>query len=351
MDKFITAVTKKGSALAIRLAPHLNAACRVPLHFMDSPVDPRGYQIPVKQVIKEAFPKYAVLILIMAASGAVRSIAPLLRDQRTDPAVVVLDEEGRFVISLLSGPLGEGNQLAREIAALTGGASVITTATEVSNLPRLDSLAQQYHLRVENVHCLTEFTGAIVNGEPVVFWDRWGVGANWPENVRVVTEAQITLRDRERKLLIAGYEDYPGLPQGISVMALRPACLVVGVSCLKGTPGVRLVGALRRYFRERYWATKSIQALVTLDVLAVEPGLLELCHELKVPLKQFSARQLQTALLNAEGRTVDFSDPIHWLNEVPEAAALSGVANGRLIGSKVNLGPISIAVASVSGRS
>ncbi len=351
MDKFIAAVTKKGSALAIRLAPLLNAECRVPLHFMDSPIDPRGYQIPVKQVIKEAFPKYSVLILIMAASGAVRSIAPLLRDQRTDPAVVVLDEEGRFIISLLSGPLGEGNQMAREIAALTGGTSVITTATEVSNLPRLDYLAQQYQLRVENVHCLTEFTGAIVNGEPVVFWDRWGVSANWPENVRVVSDSQIALRDRERKLLIAGYQDYPGLPQGVSVLALRPACLVVGVSCLKGTPGVRLIGALRRYFRERYWATGSIQALVTLDSLADEPGLLELCQELKVPLKQFSTLQLQTALPNAGGRPIDFSDQYRWLNDVPEAAALSGAEHGRLIGTRVNLGPISLAVAIVSGRS
>ncbi len=56
------------------------------------------------------------LIFIMAAGIVVRTIGPLIKDKRSDPAVVVLDENGAYAISLLSGHLGGANERSREIA-------------------------------------------------------------------------------------------------------------------------------------------------------------------------------------------------------------------------------------------
>jgi len=57
--------------------------------------------------------------VFIAASGiVVRAVAPHLTAKDQDPAVVVLDQEGDYVISLVSGPLGGANDLAREVALL-----------------------------------------------------------------------------------------------------------------------------------------------------------------------------------------------------------------------------------------
>ena len=73
----------------------------------------------------------------------VRLIAPHLVSKKEDPAVVVLPQDGRFAVSLLSGHLGGGNQLAWETARLSGGQAVISTATDVEGLPALEMLARE----------------------------------------------------------------------------------------------------------------------------------------------------------------------------------------------------------------
>jgi len=84
------------------------------------------------------------LVFIMATGIVVRTIAPLVKDKKTDPAVVVLDEKGRFAISLLSGHIGGANRLAKEIADFLGGEAVITTASDVNN-------TRQLYLRPKNL--------------------------------------------------------------------------------------------------------------------------------------------------------------------------------------------------------
>ena len=68
-------------------------------------------------------------------------LAPLVNDKLSDPAVVVIDERARHVISLLSGHAGGANALTRYLAGMLGADPVITTATDVNELAALDTLA------------------------------------------------------------------------------------------------------------------------------------------------------------------------------------------------------------------
>ena len=109
----LTAFTRRGAALAARLAEELTrrghqAACT------------RGAGESAADWTAQAFGRAQGLIFVGAAGIAVRSIAPHLRHKSTDPAVVVVDERGQFAIPILSGHLGGANDLAREIAALLG---------------------------------------------------------------------------------------------------------------------------------------------------------------------------------------------------------------------------------------
>ena len=95
-----------------------------------------------------AFGRSEALVFVGAAGIAVRAIAPCLRHKSTDPAVVVVDEAGRYAVPILSGHLGGANDLARRIAALTGAEAVLTTATDVNGVFAADQWARRQGLLV-----------------------------------------------------------------------------------------------------------------------------------------------------------------------------------------------------------
>ncbi|MFR4475810.1 MAG: cobalamin biosynthesis central domain-containing protein [Ruminococcus callidus] len=96
-----------------------------------------------------------------------RKIAPLVQSKAFDPAVLVLDQQGKYVISLLSGHLGGANAAARRFAAYLGGEAVITTATDVAGVPAFDLFAKQNDLVIENLHELKHISSALVAEEKI----------------------------------------------------------------------------------------------------------------------------------------------------------------------------------------
>lgn len=77
------------------------------------------------------FKEYKGIILIISLGAVVRMIAPILKDKKTDPGVVVIDDKGENVISVLSGHLGGANELTKEVAAALDANAIITTASDV----------------------------------------------------------------------------------------------------------------------------------------------------------------------------------------------------------------------------
>ena len=86
----------------------------------------------LKSLVGEIFPRFEGIVFIMAMGIVIRMIGPHLRDKYTDPAVVVVDERGRYAISALSGHEGGANRLAMEVASYLGAEPVITTASETN---------------------------------------------------------------------------------------------------------------------------------------------------------------------------------------------------------------------------
>ena len=80
--------------------------------------------------MKEHFSDFKAIVFIGALGICVRSIASCIRNKYTDPAVINVDSTGRFVISVLSGHIGGGNELTRIVAGITGGEANVTTQSD-----------------------------------------------------------------------------------------------------------------------------------------------------------------------------------------------------------------------------
>ncbi len=121
---------------------------------------------------------HEAMVCIMAAGIVVRELAPLLRSKHADPAVVVLDERGRHAISLLGGHRGGANELARRVATLLGGTAVLTTSSDVQELPAIDLLAVERGWTPGRTAQMTAVSAALVNGETVGWYQDAG-GDDW----------------------------------------------------------------------------------------------------------------------------------------------------------------------------
>ena len=98
----------------------------------------------VRMLLPTLFQQYKGIIMIISLGAVVRMIAPILKDKKTDPAVVVIDDRGENVISVLSGHLGGANELTKEVAAAIKCRPIITTASDVQKTIPVDLFGARF---------------------------------------------------------------------------------------------------------------------------------------------------------------------------------------------------------------
>lgn len=147
---------------------------------------------------EKAFTAYDALVFVGAVGIAVRAIAPFVQNKSTDPAVVAVDEAGRFAVPLLSGHLGGANDLARRIGRLCGAVSVITTATDVNGVFAVDEWARRQGCAVVNQDAIKTVSGRLLAGELVRVRCPWPIAGAAPAGVELIgqKEAQVCVAVR-----------------------------------------------------------------------------------------------------------------------------------------------------------
>ncbi len=234
-------VRKESEELAVFLQQHLSGQVFMP--WLDT-------TLAHKEQFAAVFHLHRQWIMIAASGIAVRFISPLIKDKQTDPAVVVLDEVGRFAISLLAGHEGGANELAYRVANATGAVPIVTTATE----------------------------------------------------------------------------------------ALKP--FVVGIGCRKNIAVQQITDAVQHALMDRNIC--EIREIVTIDLKAKEPGLLEFCEQYNLPLKVLSRTTVAArAWVNRPSEWVQKSVG---LDGVCEPCALIASSRGQLIVPKLSLDGVAVAV-------
>ncbi|MFO0753954.1 MAG: cobalamin biosynthesis protein [Thermodesulfovibrionales bacterium] len=280
------------------------------------------------------------LVFIMAAGIVVRTIAPLVRDKKQDPAVVVLDEKGRFAISLLSGHLGGANEAARAIADFLGGEAVITTASDVNRLPSLDLWARDNGLLIEEWELLPRIgTRFLDTGTLPVYAE---IDISLPDAFRRVSEPA------RAEVLITHREDvYRGDPAGQhrrgGQLYLRPRNLILGIGCNSRTPLEEIEEAVRGVLHAANLAFSSVGSLATIDIKAAEPGLAAFAEKYSFPLASFTPAELNRVPGVARSEAVFRATGAHAVSE--PAALLAAGEGALLVVPKQKTGNVTVAAA------
>lgn len=331
----VVAITANGVRLALRLRDRMPAAeVYVPVrHRFALAYGAHGFT-RLKQVFPELWGRYRKIVCIMATGIVVRLAAPLIAGKREDPALVVMDERGRFAISLLSGHLGGANRLARQVAAVVGGEAVITTASDVGGRPALDMIARELGLTPENPALLARLERAILEDEPIRVVDPYQLlrpalsgleQVLWLDQPPTEPSAIGAPVDSGA---IGIWVSERAAPAGSDWLLLRPANLVVGVGCNRGTEAAEILQLINQVLNTAGFSPLSIRNLASIDLKADEPGLLEAAEKLQVPIQFYPREAIATVAVPNPSATV----AIHaGVPSVCEATALVSARSPNLL--------------------
>ncbi len=335
----IWAITPTGAGLARAMAKQIDHSTLFLPEKLATANDGAIRFVRLKPILQDRFNHFSDHIFIMATGIVVRTIAAHLSHKTTDPAVVVCDEAGRFAISLVSGHIGGANALARQVARLTGGQAVITTATDVNQVRAIDLIAVENKLVIENPGAIKSVNMALLTGGRIGVYDPYGLVMTRLPQDQCDPYTAAAFDDSRAGIFV----DHIRLDLPPPVLILRPASLVAGVGCNRGTDVAEIRGLLEDTVAAGGLAMGSLRALATVDLKADEVGLLALAESLKLPLKLFTRDQLgQVAQVPTPSAMVRKHIGVE---SVCEAAALLATHQGRLLVPKRKTANVTVAIA------
>ncbi len=305
-------------------------------HLERSWPDARIYEGRPSQALRRAWRECDEIVLFLAVGAAVRFVAPLLEDKRRDPGIVCVDDAARFAVALAGGHGGGANALAVRVADSLGATPVVTTASDVTDFPALDSFGAGLGFEIDEGSDLAAVGAALVSGERVnlVSDVRWPLGPV-PENVVREEEAEppvILVSDR--------LEDVPR-----PAVVYRPPSLVAGIGCSRGVRAKEILTLLHRSLEEAGLSQKSVASLASVEAKSDEAGLLEAAEELGVPLRFHAAQELSS---------IEVPNPSSVVKDAvgtPSVAEASVLASGaKLLSEKRKSGMATVALGRLPAR-
>lgn len=330
----VYALTRQGAEVAANVAEGLKSRGPTRLFLperLKESFEADGYFQSSAEILARNFNLYRGHLVVGATGLVVRHIAPWLKSKKEDPAVVVLSQDGRWSISLVSGHLGGGNELALRAAEIIGGQAVITTATDVENLPALEMLAQEADLEIDDFTRLPAISRRLVEGEKLPLYDPEGrlapFTAQWADRFELIGSDQAEAMDGPQVRVDYRLEKatWP------EALIMRPKVLVLGLGCHKGLPPEDMEMFVRSRLKEAGLSDKSVALLATVEIRRQEPALLELSRVFDRPLKIFSKEELEKVLTPNPSETVLRRIGVP---SVCEAAALLASGSDQLLISK-----------------
>lgn len=284
---------------------------------------------PSKSFYGPIFNDVDAMVFVGSVGIAVREIAPHVRDKSTDPAVVSIDELGKFAVPLLSGHIGGANDLALALANALGATPVITTATDINKKFSVDAWAARNGYMIASLNRAKAVSATILE-QNVPLKSDFPIVTSLPNGVVLADSGDVGIR-------ISVFKDEPYE----RTLRLIPPILHLGIGCRKGTPTETIREAVDEVLRENNIDRRAIKCVASIDLKKEEPGLLEFCAERKLSVQFYTAEELKA--VSGEFTPSDFVQSITGVDNVCERSALIGAK--ELIVKKTAMNGVTVAVA------
>ena len=302
------------------------------------------YSEPTSDKIIELFKNSNALICLFSLGAVIRLIAPHLKDKKTDPAVIVIDDKMTFVISVLSGHIGGANELTQEISEKLNALPVITTAADVNKTIVVDLVGRQFGWKIDDETTVTKISAHMVNSEPIGVFQQTG-NTKWykelPKNVTIYDNLEELKKSNSKAHLIISDAIIDDELAQESVI-YRPQSLVIGIGLHWDTTKDTIREGIEYCLEKFNLSSKCIAKLVSIKKPEDVQGLIDLGKEMKIPVEYVDREELSEIITPNPSSTVK---AFEGTASVSEAAAIK-VSNGKLIVEKQKFPPnLTIAIA------
>lgn len=280
MKILMVACSKNGYELMMRVQKQLNTedvCCVVKCKSMPA----ESVEEKLSDIVAREFIKVDAIVVFGAVGIAVRLIAPCIAHKSTDPAVIAIDEAGKYCIPVLSGHAGGANELAKKLADILMATPIITTATDVEGLFAVDDFARKNQLVLSDWSLAKNISAAILAGKQVELVSDLPVDGlqNIPSEIVVGLSAPWRIIVSDRKNVGEG-------------LHLVPKDIVVGVGCRKDIKIEQVRRAIDNAIEQTEIHPSAIGALASIDLKKDEAGILTFCQEREIPFIVFGADEL-----------------------------------------------------------
>ncbi|MBM7603000.1 cobalt-precorrin 5A hydrolase [Metabacillus crassostreae] len=307
----------------------------------------------VRMLLPSLFSSYKGIVMIISLGAVVRMIAPLLKDKKTDPAVVVIDDKGNHVISVLSGHLGGANELTKELADHLDATPVITTASDVQKTIPVDLFGRKFGWVWDSAEKLTPVSASVVNEEPVAIVQESGEKNWWnydkplPSHLTVYETMEEAIHAKPKAALLVTHrllsnEEQQLLQNGV---LYRPKVIALGIGCNRGTSLDEIEQVIQQTLEELKFSIKSVKAICSIDLKKDEEGLLAVAKKYQWDFTYYTPEQLNSVKIDTPSDTVFKYTGAYAVSE-PAARLYSGADS--LVITKKKSGNVTLSVALIS---
>jgi cobalt-precorrin 5A hydrolase len=346
----IVCITKNGINISKRIKEKIpSASIYAQSKHKDSSDGIIWFEKNTKIMIEEIFKEYESIICIFSLGAVIRLISNLLKDKKTDPAVIVIDDKANFVISTLSGHLGGANSLTKSIADILNSTPVITTAADVNETIAVDLLGSEFKWRIENFENVTKISAFMVNEEKIGVYQDTGETKWWnkelPKNVSIVKDIdELRSDDFKAGLIISDKIITDPLLVNKSVI-YRPKNLVVGLGFHWDTTQKEIEDGILKVLKENGLSFLSIRNLSTINRGKSPASLGSFSDKHGIPLEFYDKEKLDKIMVPNPS---DVVKKYEGTSSVSEASSILS-SGGELIVAKQKFPPnLTVAVSRIN---
>lgn len=289
----------------------------------------------LRETVKDIFKQGNTIIFIGAIGIAVRGISSFIEHKTKDPAVIVIDEKGEYIIPILSGHIGGANEISLLLADFLKATPIITTATDINNVFSIDVFSKKNNYYIKNPEKIKTIATNLLEQKDVTVFSEYEIATNLPQNFVISENMNL---DEVRVYFGAKYND-----NFDNTLVLMPKIYHIGIGCKKDTKSEALESFFIEKLVEYNIDMNLINTISSIDLKKNEKALIDLSKKYNIPFITYTKDEL----LKYEDlfEKSDFVKNITGVSSVCETSAYTSSNCGEVIVNKCCKNGMTLAIA------